>query len=232
MDFDTKKMSKEKPGLPPANLRPLEGVLNDVFKQYMQLYYDKGTSSVYVWETKKPVTERERTRGMGTTEMSTAIAILIKKEVIDPRIGCEACWDSIHVIEISDSSSSHVTYRLNASVIVKIRLGDEKTGTSEFNYSTQKFHEQKVSVQRVYATHERSNPLRHVTTVGAMVENMENTIRQSMENVTAPRLLQNVSSVRSKADEDTKIYFQMEMEKLLRGEIPSTITMEKTTYIN
>lgn len=110
------------------------------------------------------------------------------------------------------ATSSSSTYKLSSTVILSMKNGTEETGQSTFGYTIRRAHEQKVSTQR---SRERSNLTRHVGPIGTMVEAMENSIRHSIENVTAARLLRTVVGLRARDDSEDKLEFQREMAKVM-----------------
>lgn len=73
--------------VPNERLRQLEIDANQAFDQYREMYFEGGTSSVYLWDQDMP-------------NQSFAGVILIKKSG-DGSKKIKGCWDSIHVFETS-----------------------------------------------------------------------------------------------------------------------------------
>ena len=62
----------------------METEANELFDAYRELYYEGGTSSVYLWDM----------------DQGFAGCFLIKKKVEGTEFVKQGCWDSIHVIEV------------------------------------------------------------------------------------------------------------------------------------
>ena len=63
----------------------MEAEANELFDAYRELYFEGGTSSVYLWDM----------------DQGFAGCFLIKKKVEGTEFVKQGCWDSIHVIEVS-----------------------------------------------------------------------------------------------------------------------------------
>ncbi|EHH14394.1 hypothetical protein EGK_00314, partial [Macaca mulatta] len=72
--------------MPSARLRKLEVEANNAFDQYRDLYFEGGVSSVYLWDL----------------DHGFAGVILIKKAG-DGSKKIKGCWDSIHVVEVQST---------------------------------------------------------------------------------------------------------------------------------
>ena len=70
---------------PSEKLRSMEAEANELFDAYRELYFEGGTSSVYLWDM----------------DQGFAGCFLIKKKVEGTEFVKQGCWDSIHVIEVS-----------------------------------------------------------------------------------------------------------------------------------
>jgi capping protein beta len=62
----------------------MEAEANELFDAYRELYFEGGTSSVYLWDM----------------DQGFAGCFLIKKKVEGTEFVKQGCWDSIHVIEV------------------------------------------------------------------------------------------------------------------------------------
>jgi len=145
--------------VPSANLRNLEVQLNDVFDVYREMYYEGGVSSVYCWEV----------------EGGFAACILIKKTQDQSKKGqpMKGAWDSIHVMEASESGRS-CHYKLTSTVMLSLITENDTTGKVNLAGSLTR-------------QEERDSPLNeantHIANMGRMIEDMEYRLRQTIEQI-------------------------------------------------
>lgn len=148
---------------PSARLRKLEVQFNEVFDSYKTCYYDGGVSSVYLWDL----------------EEGFAGAFLIHKEAEGDRGVNTGGWDSIHVVEVMDTANGpNVTYILTTTVMLHLQTGEVKKDfgrTDIGGYIQKQAKEEKKKKQVADDTH-----LLHI---GKMIEEMESSIRKSMDAV-------------------------------------------------
>ena len=89
---------------PNERLRQLEIEANQAFDQYREMYFEGGTSSVYLWD-------QDGTQGF-------AGVILIKNNC-DEAKKIKGCWDSIHVFEAAEKDGCRMAhYKLISTVML------------------------------------------------------------------------------------------------------------------
>ena len=159
--------------MPSESLRKLEVDLNSAFDNYRELYFDGGVSSVYLWDL----------------DNGFAGVILIKK-TDDGGGKVAGCWDSIHVIEVGEKStgkSAH--YKLTSTVMLWLQTSMSASGgTMNLGGSMTRQVEQDSPLSE-------SSP--HLANIGRMVEEMENKIRSSLDQVYFGKTKQVVEELRS-----------------------------------
>ena len=99
--------------MPSARLRTLEVEANELFDAYRELYYEGGTSSVYLWDL----------------DGGFAGCFLIKKKVAGDRFVNKGSWDSINVVEVNEESGGlKATYKLTSTVMLHMEVDKEVVG--------------------------------------------------------------------------------------------------------
>ncbi|KAL3321221.1 hypothetical protein Ciccas_000099 [Cichlidogyrus casuarinus] len=144
---------------PTDKLRKLEVEANSAFQHYKDLYYEGGTSSVYLWDN----------------EGGFAAAILMKKDVALPH--ANGCWDSINVFEVQDRGTS--TYKLTSTVMLWLQTHKEGSGYFNLGGSLTRLSEKEATQNESWMSPEAC----HVANMGRMVEDMENQMRASLNAV-------------------------------------------------
>merc|ERR1711865_425324 len=144
---------------PSEEMRRLEVHANGLFKEYVQLYYEHGLSSVYCWEL----------------DDGFASCWLIRKDnAPDPEI-----WNSIHVIEMhgdpSPKKSAPCSYTITSSVILSLGIpeGEHKIKTSFGGTLSRKKQ----------ASMNASSADEHVANMGTLLEDMEKKMRVELEQL-------------------------------------------------
>jgi capping protein beta len=101
-------------GIQPSDrLRKLEVEANAAFEQYREMYFEGGVSSVYFWDN----------------DIGFAGVILIKKAGEGNNKKIKGCWDSIHVIEVQErSTSTKVHYKLTSTVMLWLQTNKADSG--------------------------------------------------------------------------------------------------------
>jgi len=144
--------------MPSERLRKLEIEANTAFDQYRELYFEGGVSSVYLWDL----------------DAGFAGVILIKKAG-DGSKKIKGCWDSIHVVEVQEKSSGRSAhYKLTSTSMLWLQTNRVGSGTMNLGGSLTRQIEQDASVSE-------ASP--HIANIGKMVEEMENKIRNTMEEI-------------------------------------------------
>lgn len=144
--------------MPTERLRKLEIDANNAFDQYRDMYFEGGVSSVYLWDL----------------DHGFAGVILIKKTG-DGSNKIRGCWDSIHVVEVQEKSTGrHAHYKLTSTAMLWLQTNKHGSGTMNLGGSLTRQAEQDASVSE-------SSP--HIANIGRMVEDMENKIRNTLNEI-------------------------------------------------
>jgi len=158
--------------MPSERLRKLEIEANTAFDQYRELYFEGGVSSVYLWDL----------------DAGFAGVILIKKAG-DGSKKIKGCWDSIHVVEVQEKSSGRSAhYKLTSTSMLWLQTNRVGSGTMNLGGSLTRQIEQDASVSE-------ASP--HIANIGKMVEEMENKIRNALDELYFGRTRDIVNGIRS-----------------------------------
>lgn len=170
--------------MPSERLRKLEIDANEAFDQYREMYFEGGVSSVYLWDL----------------EHGFAGVILIKKAG-DGSKKIKGCWDSIHVVEVQEKSSGRSAhYKLTSTAMLWLQTNKAGSGTMNLGGSLTRQVETDSAVNE-------ANP--HIANIGRIVEDMENKIRNTLNEiyfgktkdiVNGLRSVQSLSEQRQQAD--------------------------------
>lgn len=151
--------------MPPPHLRSLEVTANEVFEAYKTQYYEGGASSVYCWEL---------------DDTSFAACVLLKKDVDVKKRGLESGgWDAIHVIEVRpEGAEAH--YKLTSTIMLRLATdhstGSHSSGELKLSGSMTRQKEDRQSFKGKERT-------AHLPNMGRMIEDMENRMRDSLQDV-------------------------------------------------
>ena len=145
--------------LPSDRLRQLEVDANQAFEQYREMYFEGGVSSVYFWDL----------------ENGFAGVVLIKK-VGDGSKKIKGCWDSIHVIEVQEKQNGRAAhYKLTSTVMLWLQTHKTQSGMMNLGGSlTRQLESDNNSI---------TDFSQHIISIGRMVEDMENKIRQTLNSI-------------------------------------------------
>lgn len=158
--------------MPSERLRRLEIDANAAFDQYREMYFEGGVSSVYLWDL----------------DHGFAGVILIKKAG-DGSKKIKGCWDSIHVVEVQEKSSGRSAhYKLTSTAMLWLQTNKTGSGTMNLGGSLTRQVENDFSVSD-------SNP--HIANIGKMVEDMENKIRNTLNEIYFGKTKDIVNGLRS-----------------------------------
>ncbi|XP_058802174.1 F-actin-capping protein subunit beta [Phymastichus coffea] len=158
--------------MPSERLRKLEIDANHAFDQYRELYFEGGVSSVYLWDL----------------DHGFAGVILIKKAG-DGSKKIKGCWDSIHVVEVQHKSMSrHAHYKLTSTAMLWLQTNKSGSGTMNLGGSLTRQVEQDAPV---------SDTSPHIANIGRMVEDMENKIRNTLNEIYFGKTKDIVNGLRS-----------------------------------
>ncbi|KAJ8714893.1 hypothetical protein PYW08_004874 [Mythimna loreyi] len=158
--------------MPSERLRKLEIDANHAFDQYREMYFEGGVSSVYLWDM----------------DHGFAGVILIKKAG-DGSQKIKGCWDSIHVVEVIEKSSGrNAHYKLTSTAMLWLQTNKESSGTMNLGGSLTRQAEQDSAVSDVTP---------HIVNIGRMVEDMENKIRNTLNDIYFGKTKDIVNGLRS-----------------------------------
>jgi len=144
--------------MPSDRLRKLEMDANAAFDQYREMYFEGGVSSVYLWDL----------------DHGFAGVILIKKAG-DGSKKIQGCWDSIHVVEVQEKSSGrNAHYKLTSTAMLWLQTKKTGSGTMNLGGSLTRQIEMDAQVSE-------ASP--HIANIGRMVEDMENKIRNTLNEI-------------------------------------------------
>ncbi|XP_072945168.1 F-actin-capping protein subunit beta [Epargyreus clarus] len=163
--------------MPSERLRKLEIDANHAFDQYREMYFEGGVSSVYLWDM----------------DHGFAGVILIKKAG-DGSQKIKGCWDSIHVVEVVEKSSGrNAHYKLTSTAMLWLQTNKEGSGTMNLGGSLTRQAEQDSAVSDVTP---------HIANIGRMVEDMENKIRNTLNDIYFGKTKDIVNGLRSAVPAD------------------------------
>lgn len=158
--------------MPSDRLRKLEVDANAAFDQYREMYFEGGVSSVYLWDL----------------DHGFAGVILIKKAG-DGSKKIKGCWDSIHVIEVQEKSSGKSAhYKLTSTAMLWLQTSKEGSGVMNLGGSLTRQFEQDCTVSE-------ASP--HIVNIGRMVEDMENKMRNTLNEIYFGKTMDIVNGLRS-----------------------------------
>jgi capping protein beta len=158
--------------MPSERLRRLEVEANSAFDQYREMYFEGGVSSVYLWDL----------------DHGFAGVILIKKAG-DGSNKIKGCWDSIHVVEVQEKSSGKTAhYKLTSTAMLWLQTSKAGSGTMNLGGSLTRQVESDSAVSE-------ASP--HIANIGRMVEDMENKIRNTLNDIYFGKTKDIVNGLRS-----------------------------------
>ncbi|XP_077510787.1 F-actin-capping protein subunit beta [Amblyomma americanum] len=158
--------------LPSERLRKLEVDANKAFDQYREMYFEGGVSSVYLWDL----------------DHGFAGVVLIKKGG-DGSKKIMGSWDSIHVVEVQEKSSGrNAHYKLTSTAMLWLQTKKPGSGTMNLGGSLTRQMEQDSAV---------SEAVPHIANIGKMVEDMENKIRTTLNEIYFGKTKDIVNGLRS-----------------------------------
>jgi len=158
--------------VPTDRLRLIEIDANQVFDLYREMYYEGGISSVYCWDL----------------DHGFAAVILIKKAG-DGSKKIKGCWDSIHVVEVAEKSGGrNAHYKLTSTVMLWLQTNRQSLGTMNVGGSLTRQIETDALV---------SESSTHIANIGKMVEDMENKIRNTLNEIYFGKTHNVVTNLRS-----------------------------------
>lgn len=161
---------------PSERVRHLEETFNEVFNAYKTAYYEGGVSSVYLWDL----------------EEGFAGAFVIRKELMECHEAKKGVWESSHVLEVRESPNSNFAeFKLSSTVRVEVTVGDKQTGESDLSGLITRQAESRCDRRK------KASEDMHLLQVGRMIEEMELSIRQSLDSFYMAKQHEVLNSVRS-----------------------------------
>ena len=137
------------------------------------MYFEGGVSSVYLWDL----------------DHGFAGVILIKKAGDGDSKKIKGCWDSIHVVEVQEKSSGrNAHYKLTSTSMLWLQTNKPRSGTMNLGGSLTRQVEQDCPVSE-------ASP--HIANIGRLVEDMENKIRNTLNEIYFGKTRDIVNGLRS-----------------------------------
>lgn len=181
--------------VPSDKLRKLEIDANGAFDQYREMYYEGGVSSVYLWDL----------------DHGFAGVVLIKKAG-DGSKKIRGCWDSIHVVEVQEKAGGrNAHYKLTSTAMLWLQTNKESSGMMNLGGSLTRQTEMDNALSE-------QNP--HIVNIGKMIEDMENKIRNTLNEIYFGKTKDIVNGLRSAnnlADKRKQNDLQAELFKNLKA---------------
>lgn len=158
--------------VPSDRLRKLEVDANTAFDQYREMYFEGGVSSVYLWDL----------------DHGFAGVILIKKAG-DGSKKIRGCWDSIHVVEVQEKSGGRMAhYKLTSTVMLWLQTNKSGSGMMNLGGSL---------TRQIEGDNAVSDASPHIANIGRMVEEMENKMRNTLNDIYFGKTKDIVNALRS-----------------------------------
>lgn len=159
--------------MPSESLRSMELQANELFDSYRELYFEGGTSSVYLWDLD----------GGGF-----AGCFLVKKAIQDTGVVSVGSWNSIHVIEVSELSGGRANYKLTTTVMLAADIAKADCGDADLSGSLtrQKTRECDINTEHT-----------HLSNMGELIEDMETEMRSNLNALYIQKTREIVNSVRT-----------------------------------
>lgn len=200
-------------GFTPSDaLRDVEILANELFDSYRELYYlgSDSISSVYLWDLGLDINDNETPRA--PTTAAFAGCFLIKKNITRQRHVQAGVWNSIHIIEVLDSSfdsrPDQATYKLTSTVMFSIDIENQDTlGQVAFcgNFTRQVEKKLKLELSSGSSS-SMAIQEQHVCNMGRMIEDMENEMRSNIDRLYIAKTREIISSIRQKQDDGNPLH--------------------------
>ena len=141
---------------------------NTLYDSYREQYYEGGVSSVYLWDTEdSDAVDGGSDGGLGATGF--AGCFLIKKAVAGHKYVDQGSWDSIHVVEVQETSKTTASYKLTSTVILDMNVKKEAVGDCNVAGTMTK------QASKTSDFDPKVKP--HICVLGSMIEDMEIELR-------------------------------------------------------
>lgn len=210
--------SSSDPIRPVGALRELELQANDAFETYLKLYYDTGYTSTYMWDLEEDSSSALPASFAGVVLFKKgSFLILSDMPELDGPANAEAsgtlgAYDSIHVFEIEVQTSvgtSTARYKLSSSVMLTLKRHDGATvGNVDLSGSLTRQTEETLPV---------AGPTDHVANLGRLIEDVENRIRNQLQEIYFGKMLDIVNQLRSTESLEASRRAKKLQEELVSG---------------
>jgi len=173
--------------LPSKKLRAMEMDANRVFDHYRKLYFEGGVSSSYFFDTEEQ-------------DDSFGACFLIHKDVASSGSLQKGWWDSIHVFEVAKDKDDHCVYKLTTTVMVSMKLKDDKVGSVDLSGNMTQQDSKRKPVDKEQT---------HIANMGKMLEEMELRIRNAIEGIYIQKTRTVINGMRSASGAKDKAWASM-----------------------
>ncbi len=111
----------------------MEIEFNELFDAYRELYFEGGTSSVYLWDLDHGFAAcfliKKSTHAKFCCPVCSIADITFLVDVEGDRYVKSGCWDSIHVVEaVENNSKSSATYKLTTTIMLSMSVEKQEVG--------------------------------------------------------------------------------------------------------
>jgi len=154
----------------------MEMEANELFDSYRELYFEGGTSSVYLWDL----------------DNGFAGCFLIKKNVEENRFVNKGSWDSIHVVEAVETAPKKASYKLTTTVMLTMSVAKEEVGSTNMSGSLTRQVESTCDVD--------NNEKSHLANIGRLIEEQESDMRSNLNELYILKTREIVNSIRTNKD--------------------------------
>ncbi|XP_054769009.1 F-actin-capping protein subunit beta-like [Lytechinus pictus] len=197
----------ENGAVPSPALRKLEENANSAFDTYRELYFDGGVSSVYFWD----LDDKSQVQPTKTDGLRNFAGVVLIKKAGDGSNKIKGCWDSIHVVEVMiKAQGRNAHYKLTSTVMLWLQTTKSGSGTVNLGGSLTRQTEQDQPL---------GSGNSHIGNIGRMVEEMENKIRNTLNQIYFGKtrdIVNGLRSVQSAADADKQAKLNKELFKALQ----------------
>ena len=146
---------------PSADLLKLEQKMNDVFSQYVYLYYDNAISSVFLVDSETP--------GFNGS-------YLVKKVLENEKEIKYGCWDAIHIVTC-EIGAEKVNYQVVSTVMVTIDAEQETLGKMNIAGASSKTAKSEAPVNAEFNS---NADMVHIRYIGKLIEHNEGLLRDEV----------------------------------------------------
>jgi capping protein beta len=155
---------------PSPELRELEIKLNKIFSIYSRAYYSNtAISSVYLWEIGEEIKD------------GFVVVVLIKNEVKDKKKIDSGIWDSTNFVQVTfkhgENNSLIAEYKLTTTISLMMNFEHRICGKVTLSGGVTKQMIREIPIKTHLDEHT------HVESIGNLIEDMENNLRNVMEEI-------------------------------------------------